>query len=212
MPANRAESLARVEPQYLDLVDFITAHPDQVISPASYLDWDRRDTDIDWVSDGKDTTVERAVGCRLSSLAVAHSLPLRPSIPSPYRRTVWIAALLDAGGAFYRTGHGKSASYVLDLQARWRRVGNHGRVELVRHRWPHNPNATVRSLLPAPVYAPDAPAVPETTAVPLDAVTYTVQAAGQHVGDQLVVRVDTPGGASALLLANVVSILPVVKS
>jgi hypothetical protein len=50
------------------------------------------------------------------------------------------------------------------------------------------------------------------TSVSLASATYTVQAAGQHVGDQLVVRVDTPDGASALLIANVATILPVVGS
>lgn len=108
MPANRAASIARVEPHYLELVDYITSTPDTVISPATYLDWPRRDTGIDWI-DGDATTPERAIGMRLSTLSVAATLPVRPHIPSPYRRTVWLATLLDAGGAFYRTGPGTAS-------------------------------------------------------------------------------------------------------
>ena len=246
VPANRAAQLARVEPQYLDLVDYITAHPDEVLSPHTYLAWPKRDTSIEWVSGSRDITVERAIMSRLSTLSAVSSLPVRPSIPSPYRRSVWLAALLDVGGAFYHTGHQKSASYVLDTGASWRRRREH--VELVNNRWQHTPGAEVRKLLPTPVYPPNTPEVPETAAVALDSVdvatpsavtfdptpdqlrvaanaaftngtsvslasaTYTVQAAGQHVGDQLVVRVDTPDGASALLIANVATILPVVGS
>lgn len=246
VPANRAAQLARVEPQYLDLVNYITAHPDEVISPHTYLAWPKRDTSIEWVSGSRDITVERAIMSRLSTLSAVSSLPVRPSIPSPYRRSVWLAALLDVGGAFYHTGHQKSASYVLDTGASWRRRREH--VELVNNRRQHTPGAEVRKLLPTPVYPPNTPEVPETAAVALDSVdvatpsavtfdptpdqlrvaanaaiangtsvslaraTYTVQAAGQHVGDQLVVRVDTPDGASALLIANVATILPVVGS
>jgi hypothetical protein len=156
MPANRAASIARVEPHYLELVDYITSNPDTVISPASYLDWPRRDTSIDW-SLPDASTVERSVGIRLSSLSAVVTLPVRPHVPSMYRRTVWLATLLEAGGAFYRTGHGKSASYVLDRHAAWRRTGTRDRVELVGHRWPHNPVAPVRKLMPTPVYEPDTP-------------------------------------------------------
>jgi hypothetical protein len=256
-PISRAESLDRSEAQYLDLVDFITAHPDTVFTADDYIRWERRAVGIEWYTTDSDPLVRR-VQDRLDQLAVAATIPLRPKLRSPYRDKLWLGVLTQSG-ALYRTGHGKSGTYVLDSGAEWRKTRTDGKVTLVNHRWIHTPNAPVRAVMPREAYPPDATEVaaeqpdpsgetlgtlsidgismgiaavkvgnPEvlldpspdelrasaeaaatTPKLPM-ARTATVLAVGETVGDEVVVRVETPDGAAALVIARVTSYVPAV--
>jgi hypothetical protein len=230
----RTQSTAdRAEGQYLDIVDFITAHPDVKLTTDAYLNWERRCGDVDW---GEGETAERAHISRFDQIALAATLPWRPEARTPLRHSVWLAELLRHHGAFYRCGH---SAYVLDTAARWRRKGNH--VELVGNRWPHAPNARVRKVLvprvdrptnghveppaPTPVAVeldgvdptPDelrsaaetaaAPTAPPPTSVPL-AQAFTVEGIDTKVGGEVVIRYTGPD-ASALVIAKVTALVPV---
>lgn len=133
--------------QYLDVVDFITQHPDEVISAYDYLDWPNRDTNIDWNAESRVASAHR-VQDRLDQLAVAATVPARPRVATETRTALWLPVLAEAG-AYYRTGNGKSGTYVLDTAARWvTRQRSHGRkAELLGNRWEHTPNARVRDAI-----------------------------------------------------------------
>ena len=246
MSSNHQLARERAEGQYLDIVDFVAQHPNQPVSAYDYLNWAHRNLDVQWDPEGSRDVAHQAQD-RLDHLGVAATLPARPGVPSPSRGTVWLAELLRNGGAFYRTGHGKSGTYVLDTAAHFRSKG--GRVELVNHRWPHSPNARVRKVLVRLVEAPTAPPVVSldelaapvldrqlaaVNGVPLDPSpdelrssaeraqpvvaapthaerTATVLAVGETVGDEVVIRVESSDGGSALVIARVTSFIPAVR-
>jgi hypothetical protein len=159
MSSNHQLARERAEGQYLDLVDFVTQHPNQPVTSHDYLNWEHRNLDVQWDPEASRVITHQAQD-RLDQMAVVATLPARPGVGSPSRGTVWLAELLREGGAFYRTGHGKSGAYVLDTAARFRPKGTHGKVELVNHRWPHSPNARVRKVLTRLVEPPTAPLDP----------------------------------------------------
>ena len=210
----------RAESQYLDIVDFVTQRPDEGLNAHAYMAWEHRNQSVEWGS-GTRSAIHAAQD-RFEHLALAVTLPQRPGAPSSLRTSVWLAAMVEAGGAFYRTGHAKSGAYVLDTAAHYRRKGNRGKVELVDNRWNHQPNAGLRKILVVPRPAPAAelpdPA-PEPTGVklngvdpspvelmeaanraaldalrpvPVGSLTHEVLAVGDKVGDEVVLKVNRP--------------------
>ena len=223
----KAQEYQRSEDQYLDIVDYITNHPNTEITIGSYLAWPHRNRDIDWgASSGE--LIARRVGSRLEHLASAVLLPQRPDKAAPSRNTVWLQELLRAGGAFYRV---KRGTYILDTAAAWRRTV--AGVVLNDNRWAHHPPARVREAMPVrsartePARKPigrderrfmidnDAdPIVAREVATPTAplAPTYMVEAAGAMIGDQIVLRRTDTDGTQVLLLAQVSSVIQAVTT
>lgn len=222
----KAQEHQRSEDQYLDLVDYITNHPNTEITIGSYLAWPHRSRDIDWGA-SSDEQVAQRVGSRLEHLASAVLLPQRPDKAAPSRNTVWLQELLRAGGAFYRV---KRGTYILDTAAAWKRTV--AGVVLHDNRWAHYPPARVRNAMPVrsaktePARKPivqfehrvveddtEPKVVREVTtpAAPL-APSYAVEAAGAMVGDQIVLRRTDTDGTQVLLLAQVSSVIQAVAT
>lgn len=221
----RAEECKRSEDQYLDLVDFITNHPNTPITIGTYLAWPHRNQGIDWGVATPEAVAQR-VASRMEHLAHAVLLPQRPDKVAPSRNTVWLQEMVRAGGAFYRV---KRGVYILDTAASWRGTG--AGVVLRDNRWPHHPPARVHEAMPAHAAVkqpPQAPEPPEpvvtaasepvqarTFAPPVAAMAapnYSVEAAGVLVGDQIVLRRTDVDGTQVLLLAKVSSVIQAVAT
>lgn len=222
----KAQEYQRSEDQYLDLVDYITNHPNTPLTVNAYLTWAHRSQDIDW-GVTSDEAIAQRVASRLEHLSGAVLLPQRPDKVAPSRNTVWLQELLRAGGAFYRV---KRGTYILDTAAAWKRTV--AGVVLHDNRWAHSPPARVRDAMPVrsaktePARKPivqfehrvveddtEPKVVREVTtpAAPL-APSYAVEAAGAMVGDQIVLRRTDTDGTQVLLLAQVSSVIQAVAT
>lgn len=218
----KSEEYKRSEDQYLDLVDFITNHPNTPITVGAYLAWPHRNQGIDWGGSTPEVVAQR-VASRLEHLAHAVLLPQRPDKAAPSRNTLWLQEMVRAGGAFYRV---KRGSYILDTAASWRGTG--AGVVLRDNRWTHHPPARVREAMPAHAAKAQPAQVERVEAVPasepiqartftppvaaMAAPTYSVEAAGVMVGDQIVLRRTDVDGTQVLLLAQVSSVIQAVAT
>lgn len=226
----KAEEYLRSEGQYLDIVDFIVNHPNTEITASAYLAWSHRSDTVDWGATTQEGVAQRVLS-RLEHIALAVLLPQRPDKASPARNSVWLQELLRQGGAFYRA---KRGTYVLDTAAAWRRTANG--VALTDNRWTHYPTSGVRRVMPnrtqrvEPARRQDpetlrdlTPDVPDVDVVAADnkspdpvavrtTPTYTVEAAGAMIGDQIVLRRVDENGKAVLLLAQVSSVIQAVAS
>ncbi len=71
----------RAESQYLDIVDFVTQRPDEVLNAHAYMAWEHRNQSVEWGS-GTRSAIHAAQD-RFEHLALAVTLPQRPGAPRP---------------------------------------------------------------------------------------------------------------------------------